>query len=76
VNDPRLHAALEVLRAHGLGEASITAEGPDDEIAALRVAPRHWQRLLAGEADALTAALLAAGFRYVALDLAAPAGDG
>jgi PP-loop superfamily ATP-utilizing enzyme len=70
--DPRIHAAARALAEHGVRDAAVEVEGHEREIAALRVPAADWERLLGSEGVALADAVKAAGFRYVALDLAAP----
>jgi hypothetical protein len=69
MSDPRLPAARALLVDQGLFGAEISAEGPDGEIAALRVDAAQWTRLMEDEAAPLVAGIRALGFRYVALDL-------
>lgn len=65
--------AVEQLAGLGYPDADVRAEGPQGEIAAVRVAPECWARAAGDDAARIDAALRALGFRYVALDLA-PAG--
>ena len=67
--DERIARAARVLKAHGIAGARVEAEGHEREIAAIRVGPEDWERLLGPDGVALAAAVKAAGFRYVALDL-------
>jgi hypothetical protein len=64
-----VNAAQSVLLEHGLFGAELTAEGPQGEIAALRVPASQWERMMSDDSEALVAAIRALGFRYVALDL-------
>jgi hypothetical protein len=70
--DPRIHAAVRALAEHGVRDAAVEVEGHEREIAALRVPAADWEGLLGPDGVALADAVKAAGFRYVALDLAAP----
>ena len=67
-DDPRLPAASALLSENGL-RATVAAEGPDSEIAAIQVPEAEWERLLSAENAALLEGIRALGFRYVALDL-------
>jgi hypothetical protein len=69
--DARLAAAAALLAARGLPDASVAAEGPRGEIAAVRLAGgTECDRLLRDGDAGLSDALRALGFHYVALDLA------
>ena len=72
--DPRLAAAQRVLAEHGVHGARVEVEGHDREIAALHVPEPAWARMMGPDGVRIADAVKAAGFRYVALDLA-PAGD-
>lgn len=67
--DHRLRAAESILREHGIAGAGVNAEGPEGEIAAIRVPAAHWERMLAAEGATVVSGIRALGFRYVALDL-------
>lgn len=67
-DDPRIAAALRILAEHGVAGAEVSVEGHEGEMAAVRVPADAWDRLLE-DGVALAAAVKAAGFRYVALDL-------
>ena len=73
--DARIAAAKRALAEHGLHGASVEVEGHEREIAALRVPEVAWARMLGPEGVRLADAVKAAGFRYVALDLAGPTGN-
>jgi hypothetical protein len=70
--DARTAAAERALAEHGLYGAEVQVEGHEREIAALRVPEAAWARMLGPDGVRLADAVKAAGFRYVALDLAAP----
>jgi hypothetical protein len=72
--DPRLTAAEALLAEQCLFGVEVSAEGPQREIAALRVAELQWARLMDDESAILVAGIQALGFRYVALDLLPAAG--
>ena len=72
--DARVAAAERSLAEHGVYGASVEVEGHERDVAVIRVAAEQWERLLGDGAPAVTAAVKAAGFRYVALDLADGAG--
>jgi PP-loop superfamily ATP-utilizing enzyme len=74
-DDPRIAQAERVLAGHGVA-ADVSVEGHEREIAAVRVAGDAWARMLGDEGAAIAAEVKALGFRYVALDLAAPDDDG
>jgi hypothetical protein len=67
--DERISAARSLLQEEGLFQAEVAAEGPDGEIAALRLDQAGWLRLMEEENPPLIAGIRALGFRYVALDL-------
>jgi PP-loop superfamily ATP-utilizing enzyme len=69
--DARVPQALAALEEAGVPGASVEVEGHEREIAAVRVPADAWARLLGEEGARLAAAVKAAGFRYVALDLRA-----
>lgn len=69
MSDPRLAQAESLLSEEGLSGATVTAEGPQGEIAAVRVDAGGWARLMEDENAAVIAGIRALGFRYVALDL-------
>ena len=68
--DPRIAAAVKTLAEHGVHGATVGIEGHQHEIAAIRVAPADWERMMGQDGAAMADAVKAAGFRYVALDLA------
>lgn len=68
--DP-LVAVADILRSHGVEGCGVRAAGNDGEVLLLR--PRDAAAEAALTSGGLLEALCAAGFRYVALDLA-PAG--
>jgi hypothetical protein len=68
--DERIAAALRALADHGVHGASVDAEGHQREIAAIRVPTGDWERMIGPDGAPIADAVKAAGFRYVALDLA------
>jgi hypothetical protein len=68
--DARIAAAERALAEHGLYGAAVEVEGHEREIAALRVPEAEWGRMLGPDGVRLADVVKAAGFRYVALDLA------
>ena len=69
-DEDRLPAAERVLAEAGFAGARVTVEGHEREIAAVRVAPGDWERLLeSDEGRRVAERVKALGFRYVALDL-------
>jgi len=68
--DPRIAAAGRALADHGVHGAVVEVEGHEREIAALRVPEAAWERMMGPDGVRLADAVKAAGFRYVALDLA------
>lgn len=70
----RIAKAQEILRAGGFLDADVSAEGPEREIAAVRVPPDAWERLAGPEGAHVAEEVKSAGFRYVALDLL-PSGE-
>jgi hypothetical protein len=72
--DERAAAAERALAEQGVYGATVEVEGHQREIAAVRVPPAAWERMIGPDGPALADAVKAAGFRYVALDLA-PGGD-
>lgn len=67
--------AARILGELGLSAVTVSAAGPEGEVAVVRASHAEWTRLF--EADAMRAVeqVKATGFRYVALDLGpAPAG--
>ncbi|HYH78889.1 MAG TPA: hypothetical protein VEX86_03810 [Longimicrobium sp.] len=68
--DPRVSAAEQALARQGVPGASVEVEGHEREIAAVRVPESAWARMMGDEGAAIAQAVKAAGFRYVALDLA------
>lgn len=69
--DERIPAALRALAEHGVHSATVDVEGHQREIAAVRVQSADWERMMGPDGTAVADAVKAAGFRYVALDLAA-----
>ena len=74
--DARIAAAERALAEHGLHGTRVEVEGHEREIAALRVPEAAWERLMGPDGVRLADAVKAAGFRYVALDLAGGAAAG
>jgi PP-loop superfamily ATP-utilizing enzyme len=72
--DARIAAAERALAEHGVHNAAVEVEGHEREIAALRVSGAGWARMMGPDGVRIADAVKAAGFRYVALDLAG-AGD-
>lgn len=68
--DARIAGAERALADHGVEGATVGAEGHQHEIAAIRVPSTAWERMMGPDGAALADAVKAAGFRYVALDLA------
>lgn len=66
----RLDTAYDVLRRHGLPQCSARAAGVDGEVLLLGPVGHEEAWLFGPGAEPLLAELRAAGFRYVALDLA------
>lgn len=67
--DPRVRAATRVLAEEGIEGAAVCVEGHEREIAAIRVAPDEWERLVGDAGARLAERVRSLGFRYVALDL-------
>ncbi len=74
--DDRIASAERALADAGVYGASVDVEGHEREIAAVRVPSGEWERMMGPEGLALAQAVKAAGFRYVALDLAPADADG
>lgn len=74
MSDERILAAQRALAGHGIFGATVEIEGHQREIAAVRVPAAAWERALGADGARAADAVKAAGFRYVALDLA-PAED-
>lgn len=72
--DARVAAAERSLAEHGVYGAAVEVEGHERDIAVIRVSADQWEGMLGPGALGVTSAVKAAGFRYVALDLAD--GDG
>lgn len=68
--DPRMAAAERALADAGVHGATVSVEGHEREIAAVRVPDGAWARMLGPGGAAIADAVKRAGFRYVALDLA------
>lgn len=68
--DDRIASAERALADAGVYGASVDVEGHEREIAAVRVPPAEWERMMGPEGPAFAQAVKATGFRYVALDLA------
>jgi hypothetical protein len=66
--DFRAARAAELLAAHGI-TADVSAEGPEGEIAALRVPVDAIELLVDGDSGPIAREVKALGFRYVAVDL-------
>jgi hypothetical protein len=62
-------AAERLLAERGLSGARVTAEGPDGEIAAIRLPEGALPGVLAAADSGVAEAIRALGFRYVAVDL-------
>ena len=71
----RARLAEEVLRGEGM-QARVEPEGPDAEIAAIRVSPVSWDRWFGPDGAELAARVRNVGFRYVAVDLDPTSGVG
>lgn len=67
--DERIRAATRVLAEEGVDGAAVSVEGHEREIAAIRVAPDQWERLVGDTGARLAERVRSLGFRYVALDL-------
>jgi hypothetical protein len=74
--DARITAAERALADHGVYGASVDVEGHQRDIAVIRVASAEWERMLGPDGVAITDAVKAAGFRYVALDFDPSPADG
>jgi len=72
--DARIEAAERSLADQGVYGATVEVEGHERDVAVIRVSAEAWERMLSPGALAIADAVKAAGFRYVALDLAD--GDG
>jgi PP-loop superfamily ATP-utilizing enzyme len=72
--DPRVARAEVVLLEHGFPGGTVSVEGHEGEIAAIRVSSADWERLVCDDTTVLCRELKALGFRYVAVDLL-PAGE-
>jgi hypothetical protein len=70
MTDERIAAALLALAGHGVHGATVDVEGHQREIAAIRVPSGDWEWMMGPDGTAVADAVKAAGFRYVALDLA------
>lgn len=70
--DGRAARAERALADEGVYGATVQVEGHEHEIAALRVPESAWARMLGPDGVRIADAVKAAGFRYVALDLAPP----
>jgi PP-loop superfamily ATP-utilizing enzyme len=68
--DARVAAAERALADAGVYGATVSVEGHEREIAAVRVPDREWVRMLGPDGISIADAVKRAGFRYVALDLA------
>ncbi|HEX8392560.1 MAG TPA: hypothetical protein VF665_09420 [Longimicrobium sp.] len=68
--DPRVALALAALAEAGVPGARVSVEGHEREMAAVRVPAALWERMMGDEGARIAGAVKAAGFRYVALDLA------
>ncbi|HET7233496.1 MAG TPA: hypothetical protein VFJ16_26025 [Longimicrobium sp.] len=74
--DERIAAAERALADHGVYGATVEVEGHQREIAAVHVPSDDWERLMGPDGVSIADAVKAAGFRYVALDLAPAGADG
>lgn len=68
--DERIAAAQRALADQGVYGATVEVEGHQREIAAIRVPAGEWERMMGPDGASIADAVKAAGFRYVALDLA------
>lgn len=68
--DDRIATAKRALADLGLFGATVEVEGHQREIAAIRVPAGEWERMMGPDGASVADAVKAAGFRYVALDLA------
>lgn len=68
-DDDRVRAAERVVADEGIDGATVTVEGHEREIAAIRVSADDWDRLVGDTGVRLAERVRALGFRYVALDL-------
>lgn len=74
--DERIPAALRALAEHGVHDATVDVKGHQREIAVIRVPDAdEWERMMGPDCAPIVEAVKAAGFRYVALDLAPAEGD-
>lgn len=69
----RLARAEALLRAHGFPGARVRVAGTDGDIAAVALPAAALQKLVGERRNAVVEEVLALGFRYVAVDLAADA---
>lgn len=69
VDDGRIADALRIVEDAGIDGALVSVDGPEREIAAIRVPAGDWDRQVGDEGVRLAEAVRALGFRYVALDL-------
>lgn len=70
IADDRVAAARQALAERGVHGATVEVEGHEREIAAVRVPAGEWERVMGPGGASIADAVKAAGFRYVALDLA------
>ncbi len=70
IADDRVVVARQALAERGVHGATVEVEGHEREIAAVRVPAAEWERLMGPDGASIADAVKAAGFRYVALDLA------
>ena len=68
--DERVAAAERALADQGVYGATVEVEGHQREIAAVCVPAAAWERMMGPDGVRIADAVKAAGFRYVALDLA------
>jgi hypothetical protein len=66
--DARLSLAADVLRAHGFA-GTVSAEGQEGEIAAIRVGDADWERIVSAGVAEMTGEMKRLGFRYLTVDL-------
>ena len=66
--DPRLPEAERLLAERGIAGATVSPEGPEGEIAAIRL-PSDALAAILDAGPELAGAVRALGFRYVAVDL-------
>ena len=68
-DEGRIADAIRIVTDAGIDGALVSVEGPEREIAAIRVPAGDWDRLVGEDGVRLAERVRALGFRYVALDL-------